>query len=92
YDGTYSSHPNFAYWRQPYYELNGARYGIIGMGTIGKRVAQLAEAYGAEVVYHSTSGGNLDQPYPHLALAEILGTCEVLSIHAPLNENTCNSL
>ncbi|MEL6141695.1 MAG: NAD(P)-dependent oxidoreductase [Bacteroidota bacterium] len=90
YDGTYSNYHNFAYWRNPFYELNGARFGIIGMGTIGRRVAELATAYGAEVVYHSTSGRNLDQPYPHLAFKEILGTCEVLSIHAPLNRHTHN--
>jgi len=90
YNGTYSGYHNFAYWRQPFYELSGARFGIIGMGAIGQRVAKLASSYGAEVVYHSTSGRNLNQPYPHLALHELLGTCEVLSIHAPLNKNTRN--
>ena len=90
YDGTYSSHSNFAYWRQPFYELKGRKFGVIGMGAIGQRVAELAKAYGAEVVYHSTSGRNLNQPYPHLALSEMLATCEVLSIHAPLNKRTRN--
>lgn len=91
YDGTYAKSPSFAYWRQPFYELGGARFGVIGLGTIGLRVAQLAEAYGAKVVYHSASGGNTEgQPYPHVSLEELLSTCEVVSIHCPLTEQTRN--
>lgn len=88
YDGTYAKSPAFSYWRQPYYELGGARYGIIGMGTIGQRVAELATAYGAKVVYHSTSGRNTDQAYPHVSLEELLATSEVISLHCPLNDRT----
>lgn len=90
YNGTYSAAPSFSYWRHPFYELGGATYGIIGMGAIGQRVAELATAYGAKVVYHSTSGNNLGQPYPNLALEDLLCSCEVLSIHAPLNSSTQN--
>lgn len=90
YDGTYSRHTAFGYWRQPFYELRGARYGIIGMGAIGRRVAELATSFGAEVVYHSTSGNNTDQSYPHVSLPELLKTCEVISLHCPLNDATRN--
>jgi len=90
YDGTYARSPSFSYWRQPYNELGGARYGIIGMGTIGRRVAELATAYGARVVYYSTSGRNTDQPYPAVSLEELLTSCEVISIHCPLTEQTRN--
>lgn len=91
YDGTYAKSPSFAYWRQPFYELGGARFGVIGLGTIGLRVAQLAEAYGAKVVYHSASGRNTEgQPYPHVSLGELLSTCEVVSVHCPLTEQTLN--
>jgi glycerate dehydrogenase len=90
YDGTYSRHASFGYWRQPFYELGGARYGIIGMGAIGRQVAKLASAYGAKVVYHSTSGNNTDQPYPHVSLDELLTTSEVISLHCPLTEATRN--
>lgn len=90
YDGTYAHHHSFAYWRQPFYELKGARYGIIGMGSIGRRVAELATAYGAQVVYHSTSGRNHDQPYPQVTLDELLRTSAVISVHCPLNERTEN--
>lgn len=89
YDGAYSKSPSFSYWRQPFYELGGARYGIIGLGTIGRRVAHLATAYGAKVVYHSVSGRNTEgQDYPHVSLEELLSTSEVVSIHCPLTEQT----
>lgn len=90
YDGTYSRHTAFGYWRQPFYELSGARYGIIGMGAIGRRVAELATAFGAEVVYYSTSGNNTDQPYPLVSFEELLRTCEVISLHCPLTDATRN--
>lgn len=91
YDGTYTNHSAFAYWRQPFYELGGARFGIIGLGTIGKRVAKLAAAYGANVVYHSTSGKHTDDPdYQHVSLDDLLTTSEVVSVHCPLNQATEN--
>ena len=90
YDGTYSKHSAFGYWRQPFFELSGARYGIVGMGAIGKRVAELATAYGAKVVHYSTSGRRSGGLYPQVSFEELLETCEVISIHCPLTEETKN--
>lgn len=90
YDGTYREKGSFSYWRKPFYELGGARFGIIGMGTIGQAVAKLATAYGAKVVYHSTSGKNQEQPYPSMSLEGLLETSEVVSIHCPLHPRTRN--
>ena len=90
--GHYSAQPDFSFWRRPFYELRGKRYGIIGLGTIGRGVARVAEAFGAEVVYYSTSGRNDDQPYPRLELDELLATSDVVSIHCGLNERTRNLL
>ena len=89
YDGTYTTHPAFAYWRRPFFEVSGKRWGIIGLGTIGRRVAQLAAAFGAKVVYHSTSGNHTtDAEYEHLSLTDLLTTCDVITIHCPLNDKT----
>ena len=88
YDATYSRESSFSYWRRPFYELSGKRYGIIGLGFIGHRVAELATAYGAEVVYHSTSGKYTDGPYPHLGLEDLLRTSDAVSIHCPLHPRT----
>ena len=64
--------------------------GIIGMGTIGKKVAEIAKAFGMSIVYHSTSGKNKEQSYPCLELEELLPLCDIVSIHAPLSEHTFN--
>ncbi len=72
----------------PFYEISGKKWGIIGMGMIGQSVAQLATAFGAEVSYHSTSGENLNHAYPHKTLEFILKDCDIISIHAPLNDKT----
>ena len=86
--GAWSQSPIFTHLDQPFWEIAGKRWGIIGMGTIGQQVARIATAFGAEVVYHSTSGANTDQPYPHVDLDTLLSTADVVSIHAPLNDRT----
>lgn len=73
---------------RPFIEMNGKRIGIIGMGTIGSRVAEVASAFGMEVVYYSTSGTNHCDKYPSLPLDELMRTSDVISIHAPYNSKT----
>ncbi len=88
--GAWSQSPIFTHLEQPFWEIAGKRWGIIGMGAIGQNVARIATAFGAEVVYHSTSGTNTDQPYEHVDLDTLLSTSDVVSIHAPLNDQTRN--
>jgi len=89
--GQYAASGCFTHLGREFCELAGKTFGIIGMGTIGRRVAQVAAVFGAKVVYHSTSGKNLDvAEYPHLTLAELLQTADVVSIHCPLNDQTRN--
>ncbi len=77
---------------QDWFEIKGKRWGIIGLGNIGKRLALLAESFGAEVVYYSTSGKNFNNNFKRLELDELLKTSKIISIHAPLNDNTKNLL
>ena len=77
---------------RPFHELKRKQWGIVGLGTIGKAVAKVAEAFGATVVYHSTSGKNDDPLYPRMELDTLLSTSHIVSIHAPLNERTRNLL
>ncbi len=86
--GDYSGSAMFTHYGKTFWELAGKRIGIIGMGTIGKRVAEVAVAFGAEVVYYSTSGKNTGAAYPCLDLDELLRTADIVSIHAPLNDRT----
>ena len=87
--GDYAQSDVFAHFGPGYWELKGKRWGIIGLGTIGRKVAQIAEAFGCEVVYYSTSGKNNYAGYKRVELDELLATSRIVSIHAPLNENTC---
>ena len=75
---------------RPFFEIAGKRWGIIGLGSIGKEVARVATAFGAKVCYHSTSGENYDQKYPHVELESMMRECDVISIHCPLNDRTHN--
>ncbi|PAF54050.1 hydroxyacid dehydrogenase [Helicobacter sp. 13S00482-2] len=71
-------------------ELDGKKWGIIGLGNIGKKVALLASSFGGEISYTSTSGKNTDTTYPQKSLEVLLKESDIISIHAPLNENTKN--
>ena len=73
---------------RPFPEISGKKWGIIGMGAIGKEVAKVATAFGATVSYYSTSGNNTDTGYLNQPLDILLSTSDVISIHAPLNEKT----
>jgi len=73
---------------QPFHEVSGKKWGIIGMGTIGQEVAKIATAFGAHVGYYSTSGQNTDHPYLNQPLDVLLSTSDIISIHAPLNDKT----
>lgn len=86
--GEYSKSPIFNHIGRPFYELSGKRFGIIGLGDIGKQVASIAEAFGTNVQYYSTSGKNKNAAYNQVSLEELMQTSDVISIHAPLNDNT----
>jgi len=86
--GTWSRSGIFTDVSHPFFEISGKKWGIIGFGTIGQEVAHIATAFGADVYYYSTSGKNLRHAYPHLHLDTILKDCDIISIHAPLNDQT----
>ncbi len=90
--GEYSNERIFTHLGRPYWELNGKRFGILGLGEIGRQVARIALAFGAEVVYFSASGQEYNVIYERLELDEFLKTCDVISIHAPLSAETENLL
>ncbi|MEA2073874.1 MAG: D-2-hydroxyacid dehydrogenase [Campylobacterota bacterium] len=91
-DGTYSRSPIFTDVSKPFFEVKGKKWGIIGLGSIGSGVAKIASAFGTEVCYYSTSGKNHSQPYTRVELQELLESCDIITIHAPLNEQTNNLL
>ena len=88
--GEYANSPIFTNHGRSFWEVKGKTFGIVGLGTIGKRVAEIASAFGANVIYFSTSGKNLQGPYPAVSFQELLEKSDIISIHCPLNEKTDN--
>lgn len=86
--GEYSSSNMFTNLDRPYNDLMGKTWGIIGLGAIGRGVARVCEAFGMNVIYYSTSGKNNNSEYRRVSLEELLKESDIISIHAPLNDNT----
>ena len=78
----------FTHFEMHFNEISGKTWGIIGLGSIGRRVAEIATCMGAKVVYYSTSGRNHSDIYEEVDFETILSTSDIISIHAPLNEST----
>lgn len=87
-DGSWASSGIFTHLGRSIDELAMMRFGIIGLGEIGRGVAKVASAFGAQVCYYSTSGAARQEEYARLELDELLKSCDIVSIHAPLNERT----
>ncbi len=78
----------FTHFAEVFHELNGMTWGVIGLGAIGRRVADLAKMFGCRVIYYSTSGKH-DQPgYERVTFDTLLRESDIVSVHAPLDENT----
>lgn len=90
--GNYSRSGMFTDPDWNWWELSGKTLGIVGLGNIGKKVARIAEAFGMNVCYYSTSGTAHCKDYPSVSLEDLLRTSDVVSVHAPLNERTLNLL
>jgi len=89
---SYSKSAIFTDVTHPFFEIKGKKWGIIGLGAIGRGVANIAKCFGADVCYYSTSGVNRNEDFQRVNLDELLKTCDIISIHAPLNDKTANLL
>lgn len=79
---------SFTHFDNVFHEIFGKTWGIIGLGAIGRRVAELAKAFGCRVIYYSTSGRNTQADYERVDFDTLLKESDIVSVHAPLNENT----
>lgn len=87
--GRWSKNPDFCYWDFPHMELAGKTFGIVGLGNIGRRVAQIALAFGMQVkALTSKTAEALPAGIEKVSLEELLATSDVLSLHCPLTERT----
>ncbi|MBR1443887.1 MAG: D-2-hydroxyacid dehydrogenase [Firmicutes bacterium] len=86
--GDYARSSVFTNLNVKFGELKGKTWGIAGLGTIGKEVARIASAFGCNVIYYSTSGKNNTSGYKRVSFDELLSTSDIISINAPLDNNT----
>lgn len=86
--GDYVHCKSFCHMDRRFNELAGKTWGIIGLGAIGKRVAQIAEVFGCRVIYCSPSGKNNNTDYRQVDFDTLLAKSDIVSVHTPLTEKT----
>ena len=85
--GRWSRNADFCYWDFSHMELAGKTFGIVGLGNIGRRVAEIALAFGMKVKAVS-SKTTLPAGIEKVSLEPLLATADVLSLHCPLTDST----
>ena len=78
----------FTHFENVFHELSGKTWGIIGLGAIGHRVADIAKLFGCRVIYYSTSGKNNQPGYERVDFDTLLKESDIVSVHAPLTAET----
>ncbi|MBH1942195.1 D-2-hydroxyacid dehydrogenase [Mobilitalea sibirica] len=86
--GEYIRSDVFSHFVMKFHELSGKTWGIVGLGEIGRGVAEVAKLFGCKIIYYSTSGKNDNSNYEKVDLDTLLRTSDIVSIHAPLNSDT----
>src|SRR5471030_787807 len=69
------------------FELEGKKFGVVGAGSIGMRTAMIAKAFGCEVYAYSRTKKEVEG-IEFVDLDTLMSTCDIISLHVPLNENT----
>lgn len=88
-NGVWSRCPDFCYWNKPLFELAGKTLGIVGLGNIGMKVAQIAQAFGMNVLaYTSKTPDQLPKGIRKTTLDGLFGASDVVSLHCPLTDTT----
>ncbi len=87
--GRWSQSPDFCFWDTPLIELRGKKIGIVGLGHTGSATARIALGFGMEVcAFTSKSPLQLPPEIKKMELDELFRTCDIVSLHCPLTEET----
>ena len=87
--GRWTKNPDFCYWDFSHMELAGKTFGIVGLGNIGRRVAEIALAFGMQVkALTSKSANALPAGIEKANLEELLASSDIISLHCPLTDST----
>ena len=88
--GDWAASPDFCYWNYPLIELEGKTIGIIGFGSIGQKVADIATAFGMNIMGFSRTRSDQShrKNFKWAELNELLKESDVVSVHCPLFPET----
>ena len=87
--GRWAENRDFCYWDTELTELAGKTMGIVGLGHIGRRVAEIALAFGMQVkAMTSKKAEELPAGIQKAELQSLLASADVVSLHCPLTEGT----
>jgi glycerate dehydrogenase len=89
-EGAWQTSDDFCMLDFPIRELSGMTMGIVGLGELGRAVAQTARQFGMSVVVARRSGAGIDSGDGRVNLRAMLKLADVVSLHCPLNEQTRN--
>jgi glycerate dehydrogenase len=89
-DGRWTKCPDFCYWDYPLVELDALTMGIVGFGRIGKIVAELARAFGMNVLATSLTPRQPTSGVQFVELESLFRQSDVVSLHCPLTAQTKN--
>ena len=83
--GDWTRNPDFAYWKTPQTELAGKTLGVVGLGRIGSRVAEIGQAFGMKVIFQNRSPKTeIQNGLIQKNLAEVFAESDFVSLHCPL--------
>lgn len=90
--GRWQQSERFCLFGHPISDLAGSRLGLIGYGTLGRSVAQIARAFGMEVIVHNRSALSTAAAdgVREASFDEVLSSADILSLHLPLTAQTRN--
>ncbi len=87
--GDWENCKDFCYWNKPLFELDGKTLGIIGFGKIGRRVSEIAKAFGMKVVVFTPSGKKDNAPEIEFTdIDTVLKNSDFITVHCPLTDKT----
>jgi len=89
-EGAWTKSPDWCFWRHPLVELAGLKMGIVGFGRIGRKVGEIAHAFGMEVLAAARSQRETPsyRPFAWTSVPDIFETADVVSLHCPETPET----